>query len=541
MTKNRRNRQRGSKPEEVISLEEISRRKQELDLLEQKEIQKALLSTDVTSIMKAQTYLSNLEARNNSSSEVKSYLFSPDLEYYNSSGYRSPIKSVSFETLRRMSRTPIIRIIIGTRVDQVAAFSELSSSEQEKGWMIRKKKTRHEKNATEDRKTVEYIEKFINNGGVGISKYDFDGFDQMLRALTLDSLTVDQACLECIDTRSGKIGRYVPVDATTIRLVDSSGELTSSLPKKMGMSPRFAQVYMDNVYTYFYPWEMSFGVRNKTTDVFSNGYGLSELEDLVQIVTYILFGTQYNGNFFSQGSNPKGFFSIEGSVTPNALSDFKQMWRNTIAGVQNSHKVPVIESGGAKVNWVDMQSTNKDMEFDLWLDFLITICCCIFKIDPVECGFNLNKANNVFGQDGQKARLKHSQSKGLTPILKMLQRLFTKYIVERIDEDYEFVFTGVEQEDQIAALDMDVKKAASGFMSLEDGFEKYSGRKFNPETDTILNSVYAGIQQQKQMGGDTMNSLVDSESEGAEINPFEKALLMTLNGEGLKKEIISKT
>ena len=129
------------------------------------------------------------------------------------------------------------------------------------------------------------------------------------------------------------------------------------------------------------------------------------------------------------------------------------MWRNTITGTWNSHKVPVVEAGGGKINWVDMQTSNKDMEFHQWLEFFTTLSCCIFRIDPSECGFSFLQKQQIFGQDGQKERLKHSQSKGLTPLLKMIQRVLTKYVVERIDENYEFVFTGVEQEDQIAALD----------------------------------------------------------------------------------------
>jgi hypothetical protein len=160
---------------------------------------------------------------------------------------------------------------------------------------------------------------------------------------------------------------------------------------------------------------------------------------------------------------------------------------------------------------------------------------CIFKIDPSECGFQLDgKGSQIFGQDGQHERLKHSQSKGLTPILKMFQRMFTKYIVEQLDEDYEFIFSGIEQEDQVTALDMDVKMSGAGFMSLEDGFEKWSGRKFNPEKDTILNQVYLQIQGQKQMGGEGMNEEADGgwddEEEGNESgNPFEKSLLKSLD------------
>lgn len=40
-------------------------------------------------------------------------------------------------------------------------------------------------------------------------------------------------------------------------------------------------------YVVFYPWELGYGVRNKTTNVLRNGYGCSELETLIEIVTWI--------------------------------------------------------------------------------------------------------------------------------------------------------------------------------------------------------------------------------------------------------------
>lgn len=531
-----------------FKLEEVDLLQQKLEIEKNLLIEKALSSSDPFEVLRAKKFLEK-DSNAREQTALKSFLFNPDISSLNTNNYRTPVKKVSYDTLKRMARTPIIRTVIGTRVDQVAGFAEPTNNEQEKGWIIRRKKSLFDDGGeltSQEKKTIQNIVKFICEGGTVDSKWSFESFEEYLRQLTYDSLTVDQMCMENVYSRGGKLVQYYPVDASTIRLIDDSDEeqLAQFVQKVNGYWPKYAQVWQDQIYTVYYPWEMTFGIRNKVTDINTNGYGISELEDLISIVTWLLFGMQYNGNFFSQGSNPKGFFSIEGNVSPNALNDFKQMWRNTIVGVQNSHKVPVIESGGAKVNWIDMQTSNKDMEFDNWLDFLIVVTCCVFRIDPTECGFNLQKASQIFGQDGQKARLKHSQTKGLVPILKLIQRMFTRYIVEPLDENYEFVFTGVEVEDQEVSLDMDVKKVQNGFMSLEDGFRKYSGRDFDPEKDTILNSVWLQLQNQKMMGGATMNGIVDnldnSFGEDSVVpeensNPFEKALVSyidKLNNEG---------
>ena len=71
----------------------------------------------------------------------------------------------------------------------------------------------------------------------------------------------------------------------------------------------------------------------------------------------------------------------------------------------------------------------------------------------------------------------------------------------------------MDAEDEGRQVEIDAKKIQNGMVCLEDIFEKYSGRKFNPETDTILNQSYQ-LQKQYQMqqamyGGDAMNEEVD--------------------------------
>lgn len=515
------------------SLEDIDLMQQKLEIEKSLLIEKGLSSNDPYQLLTTQRYLQQHQKEDDSF--IKSFLFDPDITSLNTNNYKVSTKVVTYDTLRRMSRTPVIKTIIGTRVDQVAGFSEPSEDDQEKGWKICKKKSLLNKDAKitkEDEKKIDYITKFIQNGGLSENKWDFDSFEEHIRALTLDSLTFDQICMECANNQKGKLVQFYPVDGATIRLMDHSNMefVQKQFEKVNGYYPRYVQVWREQVFSTYYPWEMTFGIRNKTTDILANGYGVSELEDMVSIVTWILFGMQYNGNFFSQGSNPKGFFTVKGKVAPSTLNDFKQMWRNTISGVQNAHKVPVI--GGEDVNWINMQTSNKDMEFNQWLEFLIVIGCSIFRIDPTECGFNLQKGSTIFGQDGQKERLKHSQSKGLIPILKLLQRIFTRYIVERLDDDFEFIFTGIEIEDQKLAVEIDKIKTEAGYMSLEDGFKKYSGREFNPEKDTILNNVYTQQLQMKQFGGDSSQGGFEDQSfSQEEVNPFQKSLINYLNKE----------
>lgn len=227
-----------------------------------------------------------------------------------------------------------------------------------------------------------------------------------------------------------------------------------------------------------------------------------------------------------QGSQPKGFINIKNAnVSNSTLNEFRQAWTQTMRGVQNSHRTPIIN--GIDLEWVDLSKTNRDMEFNEWLKFLVIISCSVYRMDPTELGFQFKDQAQIFGQDGQKQRLQHSREKGLKPLLIFLQNIITEYLVSELNEDYEFVFTGIEVEDEAAQVQLDKEKIEMGAVAMQDIFKKYSGREFDPEKDIILNQVYQTAQsakQQQEMFGSSVPGEMEEEGVPSEEeeNPFDK-------------------
>ena len=167
------------------------------------------------------------------------------------------------------------------------------------------------------------------------------------------------------------------------------------------------------------------------------------------------------------------------------------------------------------------------MEFNEWLKFLVIISCSVYRMDPTELGFQFKDQAQIFGQDGQKQRLQHSREKGLKPLLIFLQNIITEYLVSELNEDYEFVFTGIEVEDEAAQVQLDKEKIEMGAVAMQDIFKKYSGREFDPEKDIILNQVYQTAQaakQQQEMFGSSVPGEMEEEGVPSEEeeNPFDK-------------------
>lgn len=507
--------QKAEKPDLIaslssLSIEEIDRLQKAAPMAFQSKLQAALNSNDAGEIMKANLYLGEI---NRQPTKIQSVFFDPNDISGNGRGFKDSKGVLSFSVLRRMGDIHIVKSIVSTRVEQIMNFMDFSEDEQKEGFTIRKKKslfsTGDEKLTNEDKKKISKIVDFLEKGGWTDKWDNVDSLQEFVSKIMSDSLTLDQLAFEMVRNRMWELQKFRAVDASLIRFLDSVDPRQREGFEQYrfkGHLPRYCMVWdemiLHNPITkepiLYYPWELGFGIRNKTSDVRRNGYGVSELETLVEIITWILWGLTYNGNFFKNGSQPKGFINIKNpNISNSTLQEFRQAWTQTMVGVNQSHRTPVIN--GIDLEWIDLQKlSNRDMEFNEWTKFLIIMACSVYRIDPSELGFNFKESQQIFGQDGQRERLKHSREKGLKPLLIFLQGVITKYIVSELDENYEFAFTGIEVEDEEAQVKLDSEKLSSGMIAMQDIFKKYNGRDFDPEKDIILNQVYQGMKQAEE-------------------------------------------
>lgn len=513
-------------------------------------IEKAAKSDNPTDMIIASQEIAKIQQKPNV--DAKAYLIDP-LQFTANLGYKDKLFSLTYTTLRRMAKTPIINSIIKTRKNQIADFAEPQADRYNTGFVIRKKPIGgvEQKMDNEDRKIANAITDFILNCGSS-SSWTGDDFDTFIRKIVEDSLTFDQMTFECVRNRRGKLEYFLATDASTFRMAESAfksdydnsffhrngagvfaNESLRDLNKQIhGYYPQYVQVYQNAVVNEFYPWELCFGVRNPSTWVEANGYGCSELEDLINVVTSLLWGDEYNRRFFSQGSAPKGLLRIKSGMNEKALQQFKQQWQAMISGVMQSWKTPVVE---ADVDWIDLQKNNRDMEYNAWMEYLIKLACAIYSIDPTEIGWDISRSagNSGLYEASQAERLQHSKDKGLYPILKFIQRKINKYIVEQINPDYEFVFMGLNGMTIEKELEMDIKKIGS-FATVNEIREKWDMKKLDETGDIIENSVYFQAynqkkqaemqkQQREQMGGGFGNMGGEEENgEDENWNPFDE-------------------
>lgn len=500
-------------------------------------LEKALRSESPDDMVRASQVLQQIQPKVDQN--TKSFFIDP-LEFNANLGYKDKPFSLTYVTLKRMSKTPIINSIIKTRKNQVADFAEPQENKYSTGFVIRKKPKGgvEQKMDNKDKKIAFAITDFILKGG-NTSQWGYDDFDTFIRKIVEDSLVYDQMTFECVRNRRGQLESFIATDAATFRMADSFfdkdydnvffqrhganvwKDRSDFGPKVHGYYPAYVQVYQNMKVNEFYPWELCFGIRNPSTSIWANGYGCSELEELINVVTSMLWSDEYNRRFFSQGSAPKGFFRVKGTNNEAALQQFKQQWQSMITGVMQSWKTPVIE---ADVDWIDLQKNNRDMEYSSWIEYLIKIACAVYSIDPSEIGWDISRSNGNGGlfEGSQEQRLKHSKDKGLYPLLKFLQRKLNKYIVEQINPDFELVFVGLNGLTIEEELKMDIDKVNS-FMTVNEAREKYEMKPLEggdaPNNSAFLQNKNAQAMAQQQAA---MGSAPNGEEGNAEEqNPFD--------------------
>jgi hypothetical protein len=442
--------------------------------------------------------------------------------YMESLSHRDRPSMLSYDQLRVMAhRTDVINAVLQTRINQVASFAQPVADRYGIGFTVVMRDGR----APGTRAAAAMVERLIQEvqycGQAGMAR---DNFETFLRKFTRDSLVYDQACAEVIPRRNSLPAFFEAVDSSTIRIAAVAQAQTTDLGHKVpDLDPqtpfqqamqdyhrdlmveqngqqvpaKYVQLIHGTVRATYTEDEMFFGIRNPRTDLNVAGYGMSELEILVGVVTSYLYAEEYNRRIFSQGSIPKGILNLKGEITDQQLQAFKREWSTLIAGVQNSWKTPVLNA--EDIEYINLQSANKDMEYMQWMQFLVRIVCAIYLIDPAEINFDMPRGldgTNPMIESSNEAKLRASKDRGLAPLLRFIQRAINEMYVYRIDPDFEFRFVGLdartlEQQQAIATQAVSSYKTLNEVRAMEDLPPLENG-------DFPMNPTYVGVLQMQQ-------------------------------------------
>lgn len=368
---------------------------------------------------------------------------------------------VQFEGMRAMvEETPVLNAIINTRVRQVQRFCRIAESGELPGFEVRLV-DRERQLTDQQREQKQAIQKFLLHCGFEFDPFKRkalkrDNFKGFMSKSVRDSLTMDSAPIELEwknDPRAGLDGFYA-VDGATIRLCSELGY--------EGDDQIFALQLVGGRITTAYSFrDMLYEPRNPRADVRACGYGLSEVETLVRVVTGLLNAMTHNIKGFDSNSIPRGILHLVGNYQQSDVTAFKRMWNAQVRGVQNAWGLPMMVSPDekSKVQFEKIGNEFNEMLFAKWMTFLTSIACAIFGMSPAEINFDSFTAGSSSALSGSDTgeKLAASKDSGLYPLLTHFGDVMSDFIVPRFGDEWCFRWTGLEPDD--ADKRFELKKA----------------------------------------------------------------------------------
>ena len=407
-----------------------------------------------------------------------------------------------FDAMRAMvEQTPVLNAVIMTRQRQIARFCRPQRGGKGPGFKIASKE-KTENIDDNEQQSMKLLESFILNSGWETKprqrmRLKRDNFQNFMMKLTRDSLTMDSMAIETEWKRNKSLGLdgMYAVDGATIRLVAEAGykgdDEIFALQVVQGQI-RAAYTYDDLIYV----------PRNPRTDVMAGGYGLSETELLIRVVTGFLNAFTYNTKFFDSNSIPKGVLNLYGNYSDEDISAFKRYWNGMVKGINNAWSMPIMVSKDAesKASFENVGNEVNEVMFAKWMTFLASIICAIYGIAPEEINFEsfTTGTSSLSGSDTEE-KLVNSKDKGLRPLLSYFESTLSEYVIGEFSDKYELQFTGLDEEDEKTVWERKKLTRTVNEIRAEDGIEAVDGQWGDaPLNPSLVGAWQAEAQQQPE-------------------------------------------
>lgn len=453
------------------------------------------------------------------------------------------VASNSFENLRTISRTQyggihcktlravankawIINTCIGHIQKKAKPFFKLVTDRNQRGFLIRKKNEDITKKLKDD-KERERISEFLLNCG-DYEDCERDSFVKYMMKLLRDDLTLDQVTTELQYDKKGDLRAFFAVDAATIEKVVPE--------EKTNTEWRYLQIIEGMPAAAYTSDNMIFDYENPRTDIHHSMYGYSYVEQAVDLITSVINTFMYNAGNFTENKLPKGMLLINGDPDEERVSQIEDYIAEIMSGGPlNQFRIPIIPSGekeGGGIEWKSIQ-TNREMEFQGWLDYLTSGVVAMFGCSMDELGLQSQKSQAMF-ENGGADRMSASKSLILGDLLTFFESYLNK-IVNKINPEYVLEFVGYEKDNPNTVAELDEKEVRTwksiNEKRAEKGLDPIDLSKIENGADLPMNvqlvQMFQAAQAQASMGGDGMGeenedwqNYEDEEEEGEDFGDY---------------------
>ena len=285
-------------------------------------------------------------------------------------------------------------------------------------------------------------------------------FNDWLKPILYDSLSIDAAAIFKRRTRSGKLYSLEYIDGATLKpYIDSYGRVP--LPPYAA----YAQII------YGYPYGSSDKAVTKTLgftiDEISyrpryprsfSRYGTSPIEHILMKINIALRRDSTNLSYYTDGTTPDGgiFTFDKEDMTPDQIQQFATLYNDIMAGrLKERMKLKFLPKG----KYTATKEHKFDIEYDEWIARVVAIA---FGVNPQQFIMMMNRSTGQL-QDEQQTEL------GLAPLENFLNEWFTDIIQNDLGYPHlKFAYVGEKREDAAMSIKRDVEFVQSGILTIDE-------------------------------------------------------------------------
>ena len=245
--------------------------------------------------------------------------------------------------------------------------------------------------------------------------------------------------------------------------------------------------------------ELGYLVRNPCSDTWTVGYGRSELEYLIAIVTGLVTGVQFNVDYFTDNYIPTGILILAGEWQEEKIEQFHADLIAKAAGPGNYHRLPLLFSSDpqAVAQFLNLRmNTQIDMYWERWLSWITTVICALYGMAPEEIYFQSFRGVTQALQEADPAtRIQQGHDTGFVPLMTHIATFINENVIWRIDEDFEFQWQNLDPHDEQRELNLIQMRLNAGMLSINEA----RAERDEPEIkDPLDPELYRRIEQRVQ-------------------------------------------
>ncbi len=378
-------------------------------------------------------------------------------------------------------RSPTVNTLLMMRMNTIADFAHPPQFDGDTGFAIVPLDNKNHRMTAVEEREAERIRDFLLYTGRKESRWARDSFRTALLSLFYNTFVFDAMPVELVYDEEGRLAEWYVLDGGSIRRTDPRVYIPQTPEGKKVAPISFVQTILDMIIAEWNQWEMIFGVRNPSPVLNQNGYGMPELESLVEMVTIEIEGITYAHRQLSQGSLPAGLLAITtqrqeeifpeigGETTGQGTEDFARAWRNNFSGPENAGRMAYLKlEPGEDIKFFPTPSP-KEMPFMQLLEMAHNTICMTYGANPAEIPTIYGTMQSGFSVQGPKGtERRESHSEGVRRFLRAISSCVLNPIISRLNPDFEVQWMGIDQVEEHDRLNYEVELTKNGFATLNE-------------------------------------------------------------------------